>query len=337
MNLLDSIEKMHFCEDYDWKIFQGSLNAEEAKGIGNNMQTILIVDDEEPIRVLLRKMLEKNGHSVLQAADASQARERLQDQDFDLILCDVMMPGESGLDLIRFVKAEYPDTGIVMVTAIEDQKTARTILDVGVYGYIIKPFDTSQIVVTVENALRRRELERKERSNREELERIVRARTAELEEKNRQLTAKETELRDRAEELKEFNSALRVLLKKREEDKQDLEENVFSQIKKIALPYLEQLKQSGLNTDQQPLVEVLESSLNDITSPMAKALSSSSLDLTPAELHVADLIKQGKRTKEIAEMLHLSTNTIVSHRYNIRTKLGLKNRKINLRTYLQSL
>jgi DNA-binding NarL/FixJ family response regulator len=301
------------------------------------MQTILIVDDEEPIRVLLRKMLEKNGHSVLQAADASQARERLQDQDFDLILCDVMMPGESGLDLIRFVKAEYPDTGIVMVTAIEDQKTARTILDVGVYGYIIKPFDTSQIVVTVENALRRRELERKERSNREELERIVRARTAELEEKNRQLTAKETELRDRAEELKEFNSALRVLLKKREEDKQDLEENVFSQIKKIALPYLEQLKQSGLNTDQQPLVEVLESSLNDITSPMAKALSSSSLDLTPAELHVADLIKQGKRTKEIAEMLHLSTNTIVSHRYNIRTKLGLKNRKINLRTYLQSL
>jgi len=94
-----------------------------------------------------------------------------------------------------------------------------------------------------------------------------------------------------------------------------LEENVLSHMKNIALPYLDKLKESGLNAEQRSFVQVLEKSLYDLTSPMARTLTSKTLDLTPTELQVADLIKHGKRTKEIAEMLHLSTNTIVSHRY----------------------
>jgi DNA-binding NarL/FixJ family response regulator len=299
--------------------------------------TILIVDDEEPIRTLLKRILETAGYIALQAGNAAEVRELLETHEVALILCDVMMPGESGLDLIRFVKTAYPETGIVMVTAVDDQEIAQAILDVGVYGYIVKPFDMSQIIITVGNALMLRELELREHSYREELERTVQERTAELEEKSGQIMAREDELRDRAEELKEFNSALRVLLKQREEDKAALEENVLSHMKNIALPYLEKLKQSGLNAEQRSLAQVLETSLDDLTSPMARTLTSKTLDLTPTELQVADLIKHGKRTKEIAEMLHLSANTIVSHRYNIRTKLGLKNRKINLRSYLQSL
>ncbi len=301
------------------------------------MPTIMIVDDEEAVRTLLKRMLESTGYTVLQAGNAAEARELLEEQNTALLLCDVMMPGESGVDFIRFVKSAYPDTGIVMVTAVDDQEAAEAILDVGVYGYIVKPFDKSQIIIAVENGLRLRELELRERSHREELERTVRERTAELEEKNRQLTAKEAELRERAQELKEFNSALKILLKSREEDKAALEENVLSHMKNILLPYLEKLKESGLNTEQLSLAQILESSLHELISPMAKTLTSKTLDLTPTELQVADLIKHGKRTKEIAEILHLSTNTIISHRYNIRTKLGLKNRKINLRSYLQSL
>jgi len=300
------------------------------------MPTILIVDDEESIRVLLKRILETAGYSTLQAGNGAEARKRLEEHEIELILCDVMMPGESGLDLIRWVKAQYPDTGIVMVTAVDDQKTARAILDVGVYGYMVKPFDKSQIIITVGNAVRLRELELLERSQRAELERIVAERTAQLQEKNRQLTAREAELCERAEELKELNSALRILLKKREEDKAVLEENVLSHTQNIALPYLEKLKQSGLNEEQRSLAEILESSLDSMTSPMAKTLTSGLLHLTPTELQVADLIRHGKRTKEIAEMLHLSTNTIVSHRYNIRTKLGLKSRKVNLASYLQT-
>jgi putative two-component system response regulator len=100
----------------------------------SDMPTILIVDDEEPIRVLLNRILKAAGYSPLPAADGAQARQRLEEHEIELILCDVMMPGESGLDLIRFVRAQYPDTGIVMVTAVDDQETARAVLDVGVYG-----------------------------------------------------------------------------------------------------------------------------------------------------------------------------------------------------------
>jgi len=74
---------------------------------------ILIVDDEEPIRILLKRVLERKGYSLLLAGDAREARSLLRETAVDLLLCDVMMPEESGLDLIRFIKEAYPETGIV--------------------------------------------------------------------------------------------------------------------------------------------------------------------------------------------------------------------------------
>ena len=84
-------------------------------------------------------------------------------------------------------------------------------------------------------------------------------------------------------------------------------------------------------------LNILESNLNDIVSSFAKELSSRYLELSPTEIQVATLIKDGKQTKKIADILNLSTNTIVTHRYKIRSKLGLKNKKVNLRAYLQSI
>ncbi len=299
--------------------------------------TILVIDDEEAIRTLLKRILEQNGYSTLFAGDAGEARKRLKEKAVDLILCDVMMPGESGLDLIRDVKKHYPGTGIVMVTAMDDADTAGTALEVGVYGYIVKPFGERQVIITIKNALRMGEVEGGERSHRRELEKTVDSRTAELEETNRQLIDNDVELRKRAEEVRELNSALKILLQKREEDKSALEENMVSRVKKMTLPYLERMMKSGLNKEQMSLVEIVESHLKDIISPMVKTLSSEYLSLTPAELQVADLIKEGRRTKEIAEILNLSPNTVISHRYRIRTKLSLKNKKANLSSHLQSL
>ncbi|MBW1959797.1 MAG: helix-turn-helix transcriptional regulator [Deltaproteobacteria bacterium] len=92
-----------------------------------------------------------------------------------------------------------------------------------------------------------------------------------------------------------------------------------------------------MNDQQTTCLNILESNLNDIVSSFARELSSKYLALSPTEIQVASLIKEGKQTKEIADILNLSTNTIVSHRYKIRSKLGLKNKKVNLRAYLQSL
>ena len=151
------------------------------------------------------------------------------------------------------------------------------------------------------------------------------------------LRKRETELEAQSHHLKEVNTALRVLLKQREEDKKDLEENVLSNVKQLVNPHIQGLKKSGLDAHQRTLVSILESNLNNIVSPFTIKLSSKLCGLTPMEIRVADFVKEGKTNKEIAELLCLSKNTILSHRFHIRSKLGLKNQKINLRTHLLSL
>ena len=133
-----------------------------------------------------------------------------------------------------------------------------------------------------------------------------------------------------------MNTALKVLLKQREDDKKELGENVLTNVKELISPYLERLKKSRLNTNQETLVNILDSNLNNIISPFISKLSFKFFNLTPMEIKVANLVKEGKTNKEIAELLCLSKNTILFHRYNIRRKLQLKNKKINLRSHLLS-
>ena len=151
------------------------------------------------------------------------------------------------------------------------------------------------------------------------------------------LLQKEEELKLKSLHLEEANTALRVLLKRGEQDKNELEEKVLSNIKELALPYLEKLKLGNLDYKQGAYVEILESNLNDIISPFLKKLSSQYLNLTPTEIQVANLIREGKSTKEIAEILNISERAIEFHRNNIRDKLGLKKSKTNLRSYLLTL
>ncbi len=144
------------------------------------MAKILVVDDEEPIRNLISQILEVKGHACTLAANAIQAREVLKEQNCELILCDINMPGESGLDLIRYVSAEYKDTVVIMVTALDDPLIAETVFEIGVYDYIAKPIRRNRILTSVANALRRRELEIANRTYREDLEQMVAERTAKL-------------------------------------------------------------------------------------------------------------------------------------------------------------
>ena len=151
------------------------------------------------------------------------------------------------------------------------------------------------------------------------------------------LRKSEADLLEKSRYLEEVNAALKVLLKRRESDKAELEENLLANVKELVLPYLEKLKRSQLDPHQTTLVRILESHLRDVVSPFTNKLSSRFLNLTPTEIQVASLIRDGKTNKEIADLLYLSVNTIRSHRFRIRSKLDLKNKKINLRTFLRSL
>ncbi|THB81579.1 MAG: PAS domain S-box protein [Desulfobacteraceae bacterium] len=153
----------------------------------------------------------------------------------------------------------------------------------------------------------------------------------------KKIQEREQELENKNISLVELNAALKVLLKKREEDKKEVEEKVISNVKELVLPYLEKVKGFDLEKQAVTYLSILESNLENIVSPFSMALSSFNNNLTQTEMQVADLIKSGKTTIEISELMNLSDKTIEVHRKHIRSKLDLKNKKINLRTYLRSL
>ena len=138
------------------------------------------------------------------------------------------------------------------------------------------------------------------------------------------------------ENLKEMNSALKILLKQRDRDKNEIEEKVLTNVKELISPYLEKLHKSPLNDSQSNLLTIIESNIDEIVSPFLHRLSSKYSDLTPREIQVAGLVKDGKTTKEIAELLTAGVDAIKFHRSNLRLKLGLTNKKANLRSYLLS-
>ena len=202
------------------------------------------------------------------------------------------------------------------------EENAGKYFDCNLFPILDNEGNVHSFTVFVKDITDRHQYEQALQNVREELELRVRERTRELEEK--------------AKNLEEVNTALKVLLKRLDEDKQVLEEKVMLNMQQLIEPYLEKLKKSRLTDRQKSLLEILASNLSDIVSPFARNVSDSFIKLTPTELQVANLIRQGQTTKEIAGLLNLSPKTIEFHRENIRTKIGIKNKKINLRTYLLS-
>ena len=134
--------------------------------------------------------------------------------------------------------------------------------------------------------------------------------------------------------LKESNVALKVLLKQRENDKRDVEEKILNNVEKLVVPHLAKLKTKMSEINKNLYIDIIEANLNEIISPFSQRLSSNLLKLTPMEIQIADMIRQGRTTKEIAKLLGLSPKTIGTHRQNIRKKLALTKKKTNLRTFL---
>jgi DNA-binding CsgD family transcriptional regulator len=151
------------------------------------------------------------------------------------------------------------------------------------------------------------------------------------------LKKSQEELFDQKQSLEEANIALKVLLKQREADKLELEKKVLTNVKDLVLPYVEKLKNSHLKPRDKTLVEIIETNLNDVISPLLQHFANAKILLTPQEMQVANLVKDGKTSKEIADILNVSEATVNFHRKNLRVKFGLTNQRINLRSYLISM
>ncbi len=177
--------------------------------------------------------------------------------------------------------------------------------------------------IDIPEFFKRKRLQDELKDHKVHLEKLIQKRTDKLTKTNQRL--------------EEANIALKVVLKQMEQKEKNDKENFLINIKQSIMPYLQELAQTDISRGQQVLLDQLEKNIDQITSPLIGKLSSKYLNLTPMEIKVATLVKNGVVNKEIAQILTVSLNTITSHRYKIRTKLGLKNKNINLRSYLLSL
>jgi PAS domain S-box-containing protein len=159
----------------------------------------------------------------------------------------------------------------------------------------------------------------------------------ERKEAEKKLRKRERELKSKSNNLQEVNTAMKVLLDQREQDRREVEEIILNNVKELLAPYLEKIKKTKLTDAQLAHVRIIETNLDNIISPFLKNLHSKYLNLTPKEIRVASLIKEGRTTKEIADLLGMSVAAVDFHRNNIRKKLGLRNKKANLVSHLANM
>jgi len=148
------------------------------------------------------------------------------------------------------------------------------------------------------------------------------------------LRKREEELEVKSRKLEETNTALRVLLGQRNEDKEELQKNILYNVEQLIMPFIKDLENAPLSPRHAAAVNIIKSNLNDIISPFYREVSSDFSRLTPRQIKVINLIKEGRTTREIADILCVSKATVDFHRDRIRRKMGLSRKKINLASFL---
>jgi DNA-binding NarL/FixJ family response regulator len=273
-----------------------------------------------------------------------------QKRPYFAIFLDVRMPpGRDGVWAAEKIRAldRQVQVNIVIVTAYSDvhpEEIGKRLGSSSHLLYIQKPFFRQEIfqlaVALSENWLMQKRL----LGIQKELEGTIRRKTHSLRESNKKLEAEireraaiADELIEKSDSLLELNTALEVILNKREKDKEGLEEKIMLNIKDRIRPFINKLNNSNLTDKQRSYLQTIETNLKDLTSSFSKSLSSVNLNLTPSEIQVASLIRNGNSSKEIGTILHISEKTVETHRKNIRKKLGITSRSENLRTILLSL
>ncbi|WP_300670283.1 AAA family ATPase [Desulfoluna sp.] len=166
---------------------------------------------------------------------------------------------------------------------------------------------------------------------------VLKNETADRKNKELALLEKERELNESGEKLREANITLKQMLSKSDENMAEIQENMIRNVDDLIFPYIERLKGTRLTQVQGNLVGMLEKNIEDLLSPFARKLNAGFYRLTPAEIQTAQLVRSGKTTKEIADVLNLSPRTIEAYRDSIRDKLGLKKSGVNLRVYLMQM
>jgi DNA-binding NarL/FixJ family response regulator len=281
---------------------------------------ILILEDVPTDAELIQFELKEAGMKFTPHCATNKASYQRALDEFcpDIILSDYSLPSFNGLSALKLAVAKCPDVPFIFVSGALGDETAVELLKQGATDYVLKN-RLFRLVPAVSRALQ----EVQERHEKQIAEEALKKREKALELKSRSL--------------EEANTALKVLLQHREEDKATLEDQVLVNIRKLVFPYIENLKHLQLNEKQGFQLQTIEDNLRQIVSPFLRRLTSTYLDLTPREIEVANLVKEGKTTKEMTDILNISATAVDFHRKNLRAKFGIKSKKTNLMAFLSSL
>lgn len=284
---------------------------------------VLVIDDETAVRQSVVECLTDLGIRTTSATDGRAGLDAFRREQPDLVLLDLRLPEMDGLEVLKAIRSVSTDASVIVVSGRGLMPDAIEALRLGAVDYLTKPIhDLAVLEHSVRRALERIRLVRENERYRNHLEEEVARRTAELDQANRSLEAK--------------NVALQEVLASIEAERRKVGQQVHTNVERVILPLLRSLKM-GVGRPQQRVIEQVEHGLDEIVSPFVDKVSRDVGSLTPTELRVCAFIRRGLAVKEIAEVEHLSPETIAAHRRSIRRKLGIANRKVNLTSYLQSI
>ena len=276
---------------------------------------VLVIDDDASIRGSLTRAFSYKFDML--SADSGYTGLSLLDASVHCVILDIKMKELDGFETYRLLKEKSPDVPVIFFTAFQSEFDLIDIINT--YkpdGYVEKGKDISLLENLVDNAIEKYKLIFKNHQYERELKKKIKA------------------LRRVNRELKEVNIALKVFFEQRESDRQHLENIVVTNVNERIFPYLDKLNRIAVEPKEKEYIKIMSLNLNQLISPFAQSLSSIYYNFTPTEVEISVFIKQGKQTKEIAKILNLSVKTIESYRFSIRKKLGIKNKKTNLREFL---
>lgn len=290
---------------------------------------VLVVDDDPVFRVFFGDLLRDLGHEPLEAGDGEEGLRLLRGQSPDLVLLDLRMPRMDGLAVLDSITAEFPGLPVIVVSGTQDIRDAVGALRRGAWDYLVKPIrDPDLLGHVLGKALAHSRVLKENWRYHERLEEEVRTKTRELTEANTRLIAEKAQV-------EAMNLTLRNVLNAVEQEKRAIAGGVRGRVESRILPILERLARDEMGGTREGYLAVLRDELARLAAP-DQGPEPALYDLTPTEMEVCRYLQLGRSTKEIAELMNSSFDTVQTHRKNIRKKLGIKGEKVSLITYLQA-
>jgi FixJ family two-component response regulator len=286
---------------------------------------VLILDDDEQVCRFLQTVLTSWGLVAEVLSVPQQVLEVIGLDDYDLLLLDVMLPGINGLDLLPNIYEVRPELKVIIMTGYADQAMAIDALRAGAFDFLEKPIDLTLLHHTVKRAIEAQEMARAHRQTLNELQRS-----------KSELQAHATHLEQLNKELSETHQAMLVLARNAERMRQDTEERIITHLRSLVLPLIEEMRQDERLSPYESNLTVLVNAIQEAVAGLATHLAVVPA-LSTREMRIALMIKNGLTSEDIAADLHISTETVKTHRRNIRKKLGLIGSGDQLRAYFRSL